>query len=385
MIKLFAYLLLSVSLAHADLTRISLNKTLEHRELKHVSSELAVLRSKYSGAGGGVFAVGVTDEQLSNYMDDSYYGEITIGTPAQSFKVLFDTGSSNLWVPGYPCASTDAACKNHNTYNKAASSTYQSMSMKFQIAYGSGSLSGYLAKDTVQVGGKDIKNQTFAIATNEPGQTFVNSVFDGIFGLGYQQISVDKVVPPFYNMWQQKLVPKNLFSFYLARKGTSKAGGQLILGGSDPSHYVAPLHYVPVSRQGYWQFKVAAITLNGHKFCSNCQAIADTGTSLLGVPSSQYKAIQNAIKATSNSYGQYFVNCTSVSKLPVMVLNIGTGIFKLAPADYIVDVYANGHKYCMSGFQDVGTSFWILGDIFIGKYYTEFDKGNNRIGFALAK
>jgi len=55
-----------------------------------------------------------------------------------------------------------------------------------------------------------------------------------VLGMGWEQISVDHVKPPFYNMWEQGLVPSNLFSFWLNRdEASGGAGGEMVLVGTD--------------------------------------------------------------------------------------------------------------------------------------------------------
>lgn len=68
-----------------------------------------------------------------------------------------------------------------------------------------------------QLGNLKIKNQIFGEALKQPGITFIAAKFDGILGMAFPKISVDRVMPFFDNIMQQKLIEKNIFSFYLNR------------------------------------------------------------------------------------------------------------------------------------------------------------------------
>lgn len=150
--------------------------------------------------------------------------------------------------------------------------------------------------------------------------------------MAYESISVDGVTPPFQNMLKQKLLPKPVFSFWMNRDENDSAGvanrtdastggrshhgpgsltcfppsflppavnngGELVLGGMDPDHFTGQHTWAPLTSRTFWQFQMDSLGIDGQdpQCKGGCQAIADTGTSLIAGPTAEINAI-NAVR-----------------------------------------------------------------------------------------
>lgn len=142
--------------------------------------------------------------------------------------------------------------------------------------------------------------QIFIEATKESSLSFLLAKFDGILGLGFQEISVGNYPPIWYNMAKQGLIENKVFSFWLNRDTDDMNGGEIVFGGVDSKHYKGDHTYVSVSHKGYWQFEMGDFLIDGQStgFCSGgCAAIVDSGTSLLTGPTTIIAQVNHAIGA----------------------------------------------------------------------------------------
>jgi len=144
-------------------------------------------------------AMAAGNEKLNNFGNAQYYGEISIGTPGQSFQVIFDTGSSIAWVPGKECQS--AGCRAHKKFDCTQSSTCQTTENAMQLAYGTGQMAGRLDYDKFCFGTADnslcLEKQAFLESVQEPGPTFAMAKFDGLVGMGYDALAAKGMTTPF--------------------------------------------------------------------------------------------------------------------------------------------------------------------------------------------
>ncbi|KAJ5736305.1 uncharacterized protein N7483_001430 [Penicillium malachiteum] len=361
--------------ASAEVHKLKLNKVplSEQLDTHNIDAHVRNLGQKY---------MGIRPEQHDQLFQETSFKPnaghdvlITIGTPPQTFKVVLDTGSSNLWVPSSSCNSI--ACFLHSKYDSSSSSTYQKNGTEFSIQYGSGSLSGFVSQDTVQIGDLKIKEQDFAEATSEPGLAFAFGRFDGILGLGYDRISVNGI----------GLLDAPVFAFYLGDSTKEGDNSEVTFGGVDESHYEGKLTTIPLRRKAYWEVELNAIALgNEVAELDNTGVILDTGTSLIALPSTMAELLNKEIGATKGFTGQYSVECEKRGSLPDLTFTLSGHDFTITPYDYILEVQGS----CISTFmgmdmpEPVGP-LAILGDAFLRKYYSVYDLGKGTVGLAKAK
>merc|ERR1711907_403698 len=118
---------------------------------------------------------------------------------------------------------------------------------------------------------------------------------------------------------------------------------------------------------------------------SSCKkAIIDSGTSLLAGPKDDIAKIANQLGAKSIMGKEWSVDCSK--SIPDLSFTLGGKTFALTKSDLTLQ---SSGSTCILGLMGIDIPapngpLWILGDVFMRKYYVEFDWGQSRVGIATA-
>jgi len=333
-----------------------------------------------------------------------YFGEVHIGTPAQTFHVVFDTGSFILWVPDVAC--TGFACETHAKFAVHDSKSGQVLDVQKSVVklayikYGTGSMVGVKAADTVRVGNLAVPQAGVLVATIENGAVFRVSPFDGVLGLSRRDMEIEqdgkKVHYNFLKAAKRSgAIDKAVVSFFLSSQPGS-GGGAAILGGVDDRFYSGDITYHPVLRkvQGNWAIKLSTLKVgNSNKnHCGEkgCLAIIDTGTSLMVGP-------DKVVKGLSEELG-IETDCSNLDTAPDVHFGFGDkSPMTMSAADLTLKIKSWSAESCKSAVASSGKRIpmefphhdgmmvLILGDAFLRHWYAVFDnddEANPKVGFA---
>eukprot|EP00747_Dinoflagellata_sp_TGD_P190959 gnl/TRDRNA2_/TRDRNA2_53645_c0_seq1.p1 gnl/TRDRNA2_/TRDRNA2_53645_c0~~gnl/TRDRNA2_/TRDRNA2_53645_c0_seq1.p1 ORF type:complete len:406 (-),score=68.26 gnl/TRDRNA2_/TRDRNA2_53645_c0_seq1:78-1295(-) len=328
-----------------------------------------------------------------NLHSTEYHGELAIGSPPQGFRVVFDTGSGNLIVPSMECKSS--SCLNHTRYDASASSTAAAIMSAHEptkevaiggprdtvtITFGTGEMTGVFARDTVCAGDICAKKLNFISATEMSEDPFGLAPYDGILGLGLPQLAEAEGFSLIDAAIQAGELKRNLFSVFF---GDENESSEILFGDVREDLMKSELTWIPISNPGYWQVQLGDLALNDEplNFCDRgCQVAFDTGTALLGGPSHIVSRLADKLRVAND--------CSNYDRLPVLGFMIGGEVRRLEPSDY-VEKSPDGDS-CVLQLMPLDIPpprgpMFILGDPFLRKYYTVYDRERLRVGIALAR
>jgi hypothetical protein len=316
----------------------------------------------------------VAGEQVpvKDYMNTQYFVEIGLGSDNQRFTVVPDTGSSNLWVYSKNCHAI--ACRKHNQYNPTSSSSYVADGEDFDISYGSGSVKGYVSQDVASFTPDITATMKFGEIQKAKGVTFLVSQMDGIIGLAFDQISVDKL-PTFMSATTD--ITDKSFAFYL--KNLADGDSYMTMPGIDADANLAKVASHDVIEETYWNLNFAKMSgPNGTVDTTGYKAAIDSGTSLIVGPSSLIDPLVEGISVEKN--------CSNRDSLPDITFTFDAQDYVLTSKDYVVEAdNGSGSTQCLMGImgQKLPDTFKyvIVGDVFMRKYPTHFDLNNKTVTF----
>lgn len=358
---------------------------------------------------------------LLNHNNSQYFGDIAIGTPAQRFTAIFDTGSGTSWVPGSAC--NDDTCREHHQFDDKASSSFQPHegSPNGSISYGTGKVHIKTGRDTLQFcdsrdnagchGATEhhlqVGQQPFGVAERQTSYPFRVLPFDGILGLAPSGNSTSVLK----QLKDRGALERNVVGVYLS--DDPHRNGSIAFGGVEPAHISdkAPVHWHPIQSDSEWTVSMKDILVDGKPLhlCDDqengvCSAVVDTGSSLITGPSGQVEMLMKKIPQGSD--------CSVMDRMPkidVQLLDEKGNVvsYPLTPKDYSVSTTEevgsnNNHSHNFLGFPVLGQQErvpivrkrcepsigvmdtpgrkWVLGDSFLRRFYSIFDDDRKLVG-----
>ncbi|KAF9199930.1 hypothetical protein BGZ49_009893 [Haplosporangium sp. Z 27] len=377
MVKVSSILLLSAACAIASAGLVTLPLS------KHGNSDMkAIYRSdsrRWANLDSGSLIIPAT-----NHLD--YYSiDVDVGTPPQKTSLLFDTGSSILWI-------------SDTQYNVNKSKTAEDLKFTNNLQYGSGNVDIEFYNDQVSIGGKKF-TQTFGVAHN----TSAIGV-DGIAGFGPTDLAgvqdgnkTYNVPTPMDNLYSTHQISEDVFAVYFEPiwdGSLNKTNGQVDIGGIDTTKYQGDLHYIPITKRYptsyYWGVDIDSISFGDIPATILEAGIVDTGTTLIML--AEY--ILEILFLTVGGYqdqnsGLYVIPKGNLGDLEDVTFELNGKSFSLSPQQYLIPTnqfdnwgLTKGIHYTYFAPMSFTGIDAIIGMKFLENYYSVYDTTNNRVGLA---
>eukprot|EP00429_Kryptoperidinium_foliaceum_P013305 CAMPEP_0176036804 /NCGR_PEP_ID=MMETSP0120_2-20121206/18229_1 /TAXON_ID=160619 /ORGANISM="Kryptoperidinium foliaceum, Strain CCMP 1326" /LENGTH=545 /DNA_ID=CAMNT_0017370191 /DNA_START=89 /DNA_END=1722 /DNA_ORIENTATION=+ len=318
-------------------------------------------------------------EQMKLVHKTAYWGAMSLGTPPQPFKVIFDTGSGNLIVPAADC--NVPGCAPHKKYDSKASTSSSFVTNErgegsSEITFGTGQVSGDFYKDRLCIGESLCFDASFIAADKMTTEPFREIPFDGIMGLGFKDLSMGDGFNIVDDL-ASRAGAGSVFSFFVSDDDDS----EVTFGGYRPDRIASDIVWAPVKVESWWQVAIDDITFNNEpkSLCDGqCQVAVDTGTSMLAGPSDLVDKLSNMVNAKDD--------CSNFNELPTLGFQIGDTVLNLRPDDYM-DKSSSGCSFSLMALDvppPKGPVF-IFGDPFLRRFVTIYDRSKPAVGFAVAR
>ncbi|KAG5357410.1 Candidapepsin-3 [Yarrowia sp. C11] len=340
--------------------------------VRHLWSNISALRKRQ------------TDVTLTSQNYVFYSADITLGTPAQKFTVLIDTGSSDLWV--YSKNNTkdcsNGYCDATGQYDASFSSSYKFISNDFSIQYVSGSAAGDWVTDTITIGGASVSDFQFASAVDAPGGV-------GVFGIGLASGEAAKVKYDNFPVMLQKagIISRNVYSLYL--DSIDAATGSVLFGALDSSKYSGNLETLELTSPNAFQVAYGDISVGGESVSSGGNAILDSGTSFSYIPEAAFSGLQKKLnlgKLEPNTQ-LYTIDCNAAAFN--VDFKFGASTISVPSSQLVMPLknFGLNSTECVFGIVSTkySSGYVLLGDTFLRSAYVVYDLDNKLIGIAPAK